>query len=1008
MSESSEPSDRNSHRSRSRSIRDAMEPRSFFVDFFGWLSYDTLELRIIDTVNNRVTFQDYNVKDPQFFAEKCLEYNGKYQVYYSAQPRDGRGGSYENVPALTFIPIDVDAVRPNKKIEPANASQRFNAKKNMAKILMYLKSKGIKPSLVVDTGNGFLVLVKIPAQDTAPHFYKTGQTVQNTLSDMVNSFLQNEIKGLCDDTVEIDSVGDLPRVLGVPFSANIKSPKDEPRIRTIIIGDISKPPEPQPAMWRLIEDCWNRRETTTTTVPRVSDVDALMVMLPPNLREGYEKPSLGERSDILVRSMLHLANKHALRKDQCVAAMRLLARKIGKEKWPASQQYDKLVAEGKIRIFSLGDYTLQLVGSNVVFFDGSEPQVSFPAASISGLRVKQRIAKKLGLEEDIVDQAIARFVTAIKQPRSVPSTEGKQTPSELVEEAKRLLRDPELLLYIIEALRQLDLVGETRNALSTFFDILSAKTSWPINRRWSGRSGMGKTTIIMKVADLFPPEMIMALVGATKKTLWYHPDAEEVEDNTREVNLEGKVIILLEESESEEFLDEIKPLLSHDRYELEYSFVEKVGGVNVTRKMRVRGWPAYIGITTQAELREEQQTRALLGTPDYGRDKYRAVIAADAEKAAAPWFIKETDLPKIIQEAVRQLKPRKIWIPWLPVVAVQFPYDEPKSMREWRFFHSFLETITVLFQQQIPKVKVKGEEYEAAPLTILEIASEVGKAGFEETLSKLPRDVREFASYLAVQEGKTWTYKLLQKEYSKCFGGSISRTTLRGRYVEKLEDEGLLEIDDTKKPYQMTFPEERLASLTVFEKSLEIIRSHGTRLLSNHLGLTAEKGRVKLLEEPTSPDGDPLSIDELIITLCTPGLAVNVKEAISKSKDEEYALPDLFSKSAKDANLFPKKTPELETSGNEREEEQKPKPPKSIVIRVLELRDKVIEHVKRDESEHDMAKKADILDQLEKEGFGRPETLRTIVQLEHEGVLYEPKDGWLKTTRSGPERNSRE
>jgi hypothetical protein len=316
-----------------------------FTDFFYWLGHKIVELRIIDTVAGSVIYQDY-LSDANVFEEKCALYNGKAQVYFGIQERDGKGGKYENVPSLTFIPIDVDASRPNKKTEPANAKQRFLAKMNLAKILKYLKSHNIQPSLVIDTGNGFLILIRIPRQDTSAHFYKSGDSTQNILSDMVNHWLQNEIKPICDDAAEIDSVGDLPRILGVPNTVNMKGL----RVRSVILGDVKNSPEPQPDMWKLIEDCWENRDMKETKAEKTTrDIDFLLAMLPANLREGYEKPHPGERSDILVRTMLHLANKHGLNKDECVEAMALLTKKIGRERWPAAQQYDKLTADGKIR-----------------------------------------------------------------------------------------------------------------------------------------------------------------------------------------------------------------------------------------------------------------------------------------------------------------------------------------------------------------------------------------------------------------------------------------------------------------------------------------------------------------------------------------------------------------------------------------------------------------------------------------------------------------------------------
>ncbi|GEM_PF-6279025 len=556
---------------------------------------------------------------------------------------------------------------------------------------------------------------------------------------------------------------------------------------------------------------------------------------------------------------------------------------------------------------SLGDYRLVVKNPVAIVIDkNGEPVWSAKLSSLQNLQTKKDLAKKLTLNESIVDRAVAQLALTLGQAAGETATETTSSDPELVEKAKVLLKDPMLICKIIQALRQRGLIGETRNALTCFFDMLSAKTPNPINRRWSGRSGIGKTTIVVKVASLFPPEMVMELSGVTKKTLWYHPDVVEVDENTEELSLEGKILILLEESESKEFLDEVKPLLSHDEYVLEYAFVEKVDGVNITHKMRLRGWPAYIGITTEPELREEQQTRALLATPDRGREKWKTVIVADAEAAASLEQPPQDDLLPIIQEAIRQLKPYKVWIPWLPVLAHLFPHDDAKSMREWHFLHSFLNSIAILHQQQLPRVVVNGEERLAAPAWILEIAAKIAEASLAETISKLPRDVQEFIDHLDRQPAEEWSYKELQREYQKCFGESIPMTTLKRRYVEKLVDEGLLEVDDSKKPYKVKFLEKRSTDSTIFEKSLEIIRSGEINdKIMEEISSTRDSRAEQLLA--FDADGKPIPLDKLITNLCSARVVDNVLKAVSKSKEEEYAVSERFSKLVESVEAFLKK-----------------------------------------------------------------------------------------------------
>jgi hypothetical protein len=878
-----------------------------------------VELRVIDTENGRVVFQDYNVTDAEFFAKRCLEYNGRYQVYFSAQPRDGKGGSYENVPALTFIPIDVDAVRPNKKSEPADASQRFNAERNVAKILKHLKSRGVQPSLVVDTGNGFLILVRIPRQETSPHFYKEGDSTRNKLSDMVNWFLQHEIKPLCDDTVEIDSVGDLPRILGVPNTVNMKGM----RVRRVILGDVTKPPETQPAMWRLIEESWKRRDTkeatAVTTISR--DVDALMAMLPANLREGYEKPSVGKRSDVLVRTLLHLANNRGLTKDECVVAMEPLTRKIGRERWPAAQQYDKLLAEGKIRptTFSLGEFTVRVKKDLAIVYGGDEPIYPIEIRKLKSTTARKNLAKSLGIDVELVHPVAAKLLDLLLSKRKTPFAEQKSSESaestrvdaEVVKRAEALLRDPLLLCRVAKGLHKTGLVGETKNGLLTFLTMVSSKLPDPINLRLSHRASIGKSTIVTKAAMLYPPEDMIVRGGLTKKALYYLPEAEDVDEKARKLVLRGKVLVILEESESQDFLNEAKPLLSHDVPTLKYSFVEE----KVTKTVLLEGWPAYIGVTTIPIKGEEHRTRTLLVSPDRGKEKYGAVIDDDAERHAFPWMYKAPDV-EVFHEAVRRLKPLRVWTPWLPIVSKEFPKKKASSMRDWKKLRTYIEAVAFLHQYQRPHIVIDGVEYIVAIPLDLEIATKIVEGAMAETIMGLERDVKEFYDFinekvLTIEETEaalkdktkkdelkeTFTYKDLMKWYEECFGEPISKTTLRDRYVEKLEDLGLLEIDTSKKPYKISLCSESSASLANFEKALLKVRSEETK---------AQIIR-KTLAKLKDVQGEFLDAFEKNYFYSLSNFA-DLKKLLERSKSEEYPEKTFFLESAKDADDFSKTT----------------------------------------------------------------------------------------------------
>jgi hypothetical protein len=544
---------------------------------------------------------------------------------------------------------------------------------------------------------------------------------------------------------------------------------------------------------------------------------------------------------------------------------------------------------------AMGGYVLRAEGSAAMVYNAGEPVWSTKLSSLTGLHTKRDLAKELGLERSIVDKAVARLLHDQAAAKPTPSVAVVSSPPELEARAEELLRDPKMLCYVDEALREQGLVGETKNAFSTFYDILSTLTGNPINRRWSGRSGVGKTAIVMKTSRLFPPEWLIIRAGLSKKAVWNMPGSEEVEEGSRILDLRGKVLIILEESESQEVLDEMKPLLSHDREELTYEFTVKEAEGMTTYRQTLRGWPTYIGITTAPEMREEQQTRALIGSADRGKKKYGAVIGADAELAAAPWEKRQVVWTPVIQEAVRRLKPLKVWMRWLPIVAEAFPKDEAKSMREWFFFRSFLESIALSLQYQLPHIVFNGEEYVCAPVFILELGLLIGEAAFQETVTGLERDLRTFVEHLAGQTGGPWTYKDLLKQYQACFGESISESTLRRRYTDRLLDLGLLDLDDSKKPYKLRLGEKPSTISTNLKKSLEKIHSEKARLVLTLKTSTTRMGGIGVVVA-FLPDGGSLSWEELVEKhLYSPSLVEDVKSLFKRSKDEEYPEKKPFS-----------------------------------------------------------------------------------------------------------------
>jgi hypothetical protein len=546
--------------------------------------------------------------------------------------------------------------------------------------------------------------------------------------------------------------------------------------------------------------------------------------------------------------------------------------------------------------YELGNYVFKVKRDLVLVYEGQEPRYPIKISSLDSLTNRKALAKSLNLEEDNVHQLAAKILeehspSSNKTVEHTDSSEAREVEvnAEVKQRAIELLKDPLLLCRISKALHeQLGLVGETKNALLTYLTMISSRLEDPNNLRWSSRASIGKTTIVTKAAQLFPPEVLIIRGGLTKKALYYMPEAEVVDENTRRLDLRGKVLIVLEESESQEFLNEIKPLLSHDVPVLKYSFVEE----KVTRKVLLEGWPAYIGITTVPIKGEEHETRTLLASPDRGKEKYSAVIMDDADRHAFPWDSAKPELEPF-QQLVRELKPIKVWIPWLPIVAKYFPRDKAGNMRDWKKFRTYIEAVAFLHQYQRPRITINGEEYILALPLDLEITVKIVQGAMAETVLGLERDVKEFYECLAEEKQPNgFTYKELMTIYERHFRESVSKTTLRDRYVEKLEDLGLLEIDDSKKPHKISILPESSASLANFEKAIVEIRLDETK--------------AKIMRKTSAnPGGAQRDILENAINekWChTLSDFADLFKLLERSKSEEYPEKSLFFDSAKDAD----------------------------------------------------------------------------------------------------------
>jgi hypothetical protein len=326
---------------------------------------------------------------------------------------------------------------------------------------------------------------------------------------------------------------------------------------------------------------------------------------------------------------------------------------------------------------------------------------------------------------------------------------------------------------------------EDRLVKQILYTMLSAYTNNPINLAINSPSGEGKTYVLQKVGELFPKQDAMFLAAMTDKALFHRAGAlvvknevgeyQSIEDKLEEmdseiehkeyertstkdrnlkqglqcqindlhkekrdllkdakklINLSHKILVFLD-SPRPELFNALMPLLSHDRYEVEYEYVDTNNGIK-TKSNVLRGWPAVIFaqaidyshyqrypeiqrrfIITNPKMTAEKYASAVdligdkLGLPDFA---YQSKVVSDADKEKAREIIK--GIKQGIEDICSNLQPGKnnILVPYHEVLKKSLPKQKAFDMTVANRFFGFLTLLPIVNSDRRPRLIVREKE----------------------------------------------------------------------------------------------------------------------------------------------------------------------------------------------------------------------------------------------------------------------------------------------------------
>lgn len=270
-----------------------------------------------------------------------------------------------------------------------------------------------------------------------------------------------------------------------------------------------------------------------------------------------------------------------------------------------------------------------------------------------------------------------------------------------------LAREPDLIAAIRSDIAAVGVVGEEDNGLLVYIAYTSRLQDDPLAVVTRGVTGTGKSTLLEKVARLFPESAKYPFMKFTEASLFNGP----------EDSLSHKILITGERKHSKDDATRdanalLRQLLSEKEIRRSVSVPGGEDGRWVTEMQVRRGPVAYAESTTAGSIFEEDLNRMLeLYTDDSPQQNRRVKTAigrrydpdapADAGKAAA-------ERNRAFQESLR---PYRVVIPyWKPLVE-GIPDKNPRCRRAAQQVLSVVEALALLNQHQRDK---RGDRLVAA------------------------------------------------------------------------------------------------------------------------------------------------------------------------------------------------------------------------------------------------------------------------------------------------------
>lgn len=306
-------------------------------------------------------------------------------------------------------------------------------------------------------------------------------------------------------------------------------------------------------------------------------------------------------------------------------------------------------------------------------------------------------------------------------PLELPKIEDRVSP---------LLKDSKLLCRIREVMDK-EIVGEYENKLLLFLILLSKDlgTNYAQACFIMGESSSGKSHLMHKVLSYFPEECIIWLTRSTTHGLEYFCKGRDL---TRH-------ILAVEEAPGlNDAQAYVRPIFSERG--LRIVTAQSLGGGNVVSQViEVKGCPAFVTTSCSPVMDDQMSTRVWILSTDESVEQTKRILSFEAMKEKYPEKANIEVEKEAIRNALNELKPIKILIPYADFI--DFPFNKIRVRRDFPKLLTLIKVSAYLHQYQRPRLLLNDEEYVIATFADYNIACTLAQNVLRPTILGLPEGV---------------------------------------------------------------------------------------------------------------------------------------------------------------------------------------------------------------------------------------------------------------------------